>query len=129
LAEGGATGPQLNLTKKGVVQGGKKPFGARFSPDTNYSIPLSAIIAGIFAKRRRSAKLDGIFYVAVGLAILWNSLFAWRTVELTLAAAGIREDRAKDFGEYIESLSRASTFLISGLLTSVQADDQAELER
>ena len=84
---------------------------------TIYSIPLSVIIAGIFAKRRRAAKLDGIFYASVVLAILWNSLFAWRTVELTLAAIGVGEDKAKDFSEYIESVSKVSTFLISGLLT------------
>jgi hypothetical protein len=84
---------------------------------TIYSIPLSVIIAGIFAKRRRAAKLGGIFYTSVVLAILWNGLFAWRTVELTLAAIGVGEDRAKYFSEYLESVSKASTFLISGLLT------------
>jgi hypothetical protein len=82
-----------------------------------YSIPLSVIIAGIFAKRRRTAKLDGIFYASVVLAILWNALFAWRTVELTMAAVGIGEDKAKDFNDYIASVSKGSTFLISGLLT------------
>jgi hypothetical protein len=81
------------------------------------SWPLIVIIAGIFAKRRRTAKLDGIFYASVVLAILWNSLFAWRTVELTLAAIGVGEDKAKDFSEYLESVSKVSTFLISGLLT------------
>jgi hypothetical protein len=84
---------------------------------TIYSVPLSVIIAGIFAKRRRAAKLDGIFYVSAVLAILWNGLFAWRTVELTLAAIGVGEDKAKDFSEYLESVSKVSTFLISGLLT------------
>ena len=84
---------------------------------TIYSIPLSVIIAGIFAKRRRAAKLDGIFYASVVLAILWNGLFAWRTVELTLAAIGVGVDNAKYFSEYLESVSKVSTFLISGLLT------------
>jgi surface polysaccharide O-acyltransferase-like enzyme len=84
---------------------------------TIYSVPLSVIIAGTFAKRRRAAKLDGIFYASVVLAVLWNSLFAWRTVELTLAAIGVGEDRVKYFSEYLESVSKVSTFLISGLLT------------
>jgi hypothetical protein len=84
---------------------------------TIYSIPLSVIVAGIFAKRRRKAKLDGIFYASVVLAILWNGLFAWRTCELALAAIGVGEDKAKDFSSYMESVSKASTFLISGLLT------------
>jgi hypothetical protein len=85
---------------------------------TIYSVPLSVIIAGIFAKRhRRAAKLDGVFYAAVALAILWNGLFAWRTCELTLAAIGVGEDKAKDFSDYVESVSKVSTFLISGLLT------------
>jgi membrane protease YdiL (CAAX protease family) len=84
---------------------------------TIYSIPLSVILAGIFAKRRRAAKLDGIFYASVVLAILWNGLFAWRTVELTLAAIGVGVDNAKYFSEYLESVSKVSTFLISGLLT------------
>jgi hypothetical protein len=84
---------------------------------TIYSIPLSVIIAGIFAKRRRTAKLDGIFYASVVLAILWNGLFAWRTCELTLAAIGVGEDKAKDFSDYMESVSKVTTFLISGLLT------------
>jgi hypothetical protein len=84
---------------------------------TIYSIPLSVIIAGIFAKRRRATKLDGIFYASVALAILWNGLLAWRTSELTLAAVGVGEDNAKFFSEYMESVSKASAFLISGLLT------------
>jgi hypothetical protein len=84
---------------------------------TIYSTPLSVIIAGIFAKRRRTAKANGIFYASVALAILWNSLLAWRTCELTLAAIGLGEDRLKDFSDYMESVSKVSTFLISGLLT------------
>ena len=34
-----------------------------------------------------------------------------------MAAMGIGEDKAKDFSENLESVSKASTFLISGLLT------------
>jgi hypothetical protein len=84
---------------------------------TIYSIPLSVIIGGIFAKMRRTSKLDGVFYASVALVILWNALFAWRTCELTLAAIGMGEDKAKDFSNYVESVSKLSTFLISGLLT------------
>jgi hypothetical protein len=84
---------------------------------TIYSVPLSVIIAGMFAKKRRAAKLDGIFYASLVLAILWNGLFAWRTCELALAAIGVGEDKAKDFSDYMESVSKVTTFLISGLLT------------
>jgi hypothetical protein len=82
-----------------------------------YSIPLSVIVAGLFATRGSAGKLDTIFYASVVLAILWNGLFAWRTIELTLAAIGGGEDKAKYFSEYLKSLSQVSTFLISGLLT------------
>jgi hypothetical protein len=84
---------------------------------TIYSVPLSVTIAGMFAKKRRAAKLDGIFYASLVLAILWNGLFAWRTCELALAAIGVGEDKAKDFSDYMESVSKVTTFLISGLLT------------
>jgi len=84
---------------------------------TIYSVPLSVIIAGVFAKKHDHAKLDAIFYTAFVLAILWNILLAWRTVALTLAALGIGEDNWKPFSEYLESVSKASTFLISGMLS------------
>ncbi len=84
---------------------------------TIYSVPLSAIVGGIFAKKGLPANLNGVFYASVALVIVWNALFAWRTCELTLAALRVLEDRAKDFADYMESVSKASTFLISGLLT------------
>jgi hypothetical protein len=83
---------------------------------TIYSVPLSVIIAGVFAKKHHPSKLDAIFYTGVIVAILWNSLFAWRTIALTMAAFGVGEDRVKAYSEYIESVSKASGFLISGLL-------------
>jgi len=83
---------------------------------TIYSVPLSVIIAGVFAKKHDPAKRDAIYYTAVVLAILWNVLLAWRTIALTLAALGVGEDKAKDFSEYLESVSKASMFLISGML-------------
>ena len=94
---------------------------------TIYSVPLSIIIAGVFAKRHRTVRLNAIFYASVVLAMLWNFLFVWRTVELTLAAIDQGEDRAKYFSEYLDSVSKASTFLISGILSYYFAKTPEEI--
>jgi hypothetical protein len=79
-----------------------------------YSIPLTAVLGGIFAQPKGvlenpSAPIAGL---ALMLTVFWNLLLAWRSVYFSLAA----EDSVRELVLYLDQVSSASSFLIAGVI-------------
>jgi hypothetical protein len=79
-----------------------------------YSVHLGVILGGIFgqAKTRTTRVSPAPFWLAFGLALLWNGLFVWRA----LAFALLPVDSVKAFATYMESMAASSSFLVAGAL-------------
>jgi len=89
-----------------------------------YSVPLAVILGGIFARPANptaTGASEGVssaaFWVAVGLALVWNALLLWRGAAFSVAAFSPSiEDNVNLFASYLEAISRASLFLVAGAL-------------
>jgi hypothetical protein len=79
-----------------------------------YSVPLSAILGGMFAQRSDSERpiSNPAFWVAFAVAAAWNLLLVGRAILFGLA----REDSVADFAGYLGAVSAASSFLVVGAL-------------
>src|SRR5258708_5144055 len=53
-----------------------------------YSVPMSVMVGGISANRWPKKDTSRIFWVALILVLLWNSLFAWRLIAFDLIGNG-----------------------------------------
>ena len=80
-----------------------------------YSVPLGAIISGIFGKSASSdlPAPERAFWVAVSLAALWNLLILGRTLLFTFSAT----DKVSALTEYVDAVVAASSFLTVAALT------------
>jgi hypothetical protein len=89
-----------------------------------YSVPLAVILGGIFARPAKVTLEGGIetapstaFWVSVAVAIVWNALLLWRGVGFSVAAFRLSiEDNVSFFSSYLDSISKASSFLVAGAL-------------
>lgn len=78
-----------------------------------YSIPLAAILGGIFAQMRKSSGASaGECWAALMLAAFWNLLVLWRTFAFLFS----EDDSISDLIKYLKSISSAASFLIVGVL-------------
>lgn len=91
-----------------------------------YSVPLASVLGGIFGQRESAAGVTppATFWLAFGVALLWNFLLILRSVMFAVAgfgegAASITraQDSVEEFSTYITTVSAATTFLVAGLLT------------
>jgi hypothetical protein len=89
-----------------------------------YSVPLAVILGGIFARPANAVPTGAsevtpstAFWVAVGLALVWNALLLWRGAAFSVAAFRPSiEDNVNLFASYLDAISRASLFLVAGAL-------------
>ncbi len=79
-----------------------------------YSVPMTIMVAGIAASRRPRKDVSQIFWIALSLVILWNLLFAWRS--LAFSFAGVSGDSDTKLIAYFKEISYGS-FIIAGVLT------------
>lgn len=89
---------------------------------TVYSVPLAVISGGIFARKMSSAKFGkapiAAFSIAIVGAIIWNILLVWRFAAFAYAAVNpTLADNAANLSAYVDSIAKASLFLVSGALT------------
>ena len=79
-----------------------------------YSAQLGVILGGIFAQSGRSAENPpaGVAATALALALLWNVLLAWRTIDFSIAG----QDSPSDLMKYLDSIAASSSFLVAGAL-------------
>ena len=89
-----------------------------------YSVPLAVILGGIFARPAKASQ-EGVietapltaFWLSVGLAAVWNLLLLWRGIGFSVAAfVPSIEDSVNSFSSYVDSISKASSFLVAGAL-------------
>lgn len=85
-----------------------------------YSVHLGVIFGGIFAQQRNSGRKAApatAFWLAVALAGIWNVLLLWRSLSFGLAAFNPNsEDNVDRLASYLQSISTASAFLVTGAL-------------
>lgn len=81
-----------------------------------YSVHLSVILGAIFGgKPPDHAQPPRLLTpIAVALAALWNVLIGWRTVAFAFTAG----EKVTDLIAYLDGVSAASAFLVTGLLTT-----------
>jgi hypothetical protein len=79
-----------------------------------YSVPLGAILGGMFGQRSTPARQirNPAFWVALTVSAIWNLLLVARVFIFGVA----REDSVTDFAGYLGAVSGASSFLVVGAL-------------
>jgi hypothetical protein len=91
-----------------------------------YSVPLAAILGGIFAQRKKiSGASAGECWAALTVAAFWNLLLLWRTFALLFS----EHDTISDLMKYLESISSAASFLIVGVLAYFFGKSAHELDK
>jgi hypothetical protein len=87
-----------------------------------YSVHLGVIFGGIFAQQQDAQKKSQTapktaFWLAVVLASIWNLLLLWRGISFGMAAFNPdSEDNVDRLSSYLQSISSASSFLVTGSL-------------
>jgi|SRR5579864_7894254 len=89
-----------------------------------YSVPLTVILGGIFAKetyKSTNAELDKssrpALYFAVIVGVLWNLLLLWRSIAFGYAVYNpAADDNVTQLDSFLDVTSAASSFLIAGAL-------------
>jgi hypothetical protein len=90
-----------------------------------YSVPLAAILGGIFAQQRKSSGASpGESWAALIVAAFWNLLLLWRIFAFLFS----EHDSISDLTKYLESISSAASFLIVGVLAYFFGKSAHELE-
>ena len=79
-----------------------------------YSVHLTVIIGAMLATPKgRTRKLPaGMVSTAFALTLFWNGLLLWRSLSFAFA----ERDSVNDFVRYLDRVSSASSFLVTGLL-------------
>jgi hypothetical protein len=79
-----------------------------------YSMPLGAIIGGVFGQRGSgdAPAPAQAFWLALAIALLWNALLVVRIVAFGVA----REDDLALLTAYLKEVSAAAGFLVAGVL-------------
>jgi len=79
-----------------------------------YSVHLTVILGAIFAQARTHLKNPPaeLAWIAILLALLWNLALTWRSISFSLAS----QDSVRDLIKYLDSMSSASSFLVTGAL-------------
>jgi hypothetical protein len=97
---------------------------------TVYSVHLSVILGGIFAKKGLSAisPRSRTAIAAIALSVLWNALVLWGVAAFVFAPSGDAADPHKydEMLKYLQTLPTDSGFLVSGLLTYLFVSAGAE---
>jgi hypothetical protein len=77
-----------------------------------YSVHLTLILGGIFAQPKGPLEDPPapLAWTAIVLATLWNALFIWRSLSFSAAT----QDSSTDLIKYFDSVSSASSFLVTG---------------
>lgn len=85
-----------------------------------YSVHLGVIFGGIFAQQKDSGKKAApttAFWLAVALGGIWNVLLLWRSLSFGMAAFNPNsEDNVDRLASYLQNISTASAFLVTGAL-------------
>ena len=91
-----------------------------------YSVPLATVLAGFFAQRdqERNVTFPSTFWLAIGVALLWNLLLVLRSAIFGIAglargsgSLSRAQDSVEEFSTYVTTVSAAATFLVSGFMT------------
>lgn len=79
-----------------------------------YSVHLTVIIGAMLATPKgRTRKLPaGMVSTAFALTLFWNCLLLWRSLSFAFA----ERDSVNDLVRYLDRVSSASSFLVTGLL-------------
>jgi hypothetical protein len=79
-----------------------------------YSVQLSVILGGIFARPGGSVEdpSPSLSWTAILLAVLWNALLMWRSIAFSAAT----KDSVTDLLKYLDGISSAGSFLVTGAL-------------
>lgn len=83
-----------------------------------YAVHLAVVFGAVFAqpKRKETASISRLTAaVSLGVALLWNILLSWRT----FAFAFVPEDSLTAVIKYMDGVSAASSFLVTGMLAFI----------